>query len=88
MGYISYKIKIPAISNLIDKMSHLSFIDEPLMCSQFCYHIQQDEHKHRATVHINRKPSEQVEVDWVGDFASIINPNTGENLKTYVFVGV
>lgn len=25
--------------------------DEPLMYSQFCYHIQQDEQKHRATMH-------------------------------------
>ena len=38
--------------------------EEPLMYSQFCYHIQQDEQKHRATMHINRKPGEQVEVDW------------------------
>ena len=35
--------------------------DEPLMYSQFCYHIQQDEQKRRATMHINRKPGEQVE---------------------------
>ncbi len=34
--------------------------DEPLMYSQFCYHIQQDEQKRRATMHINRKPGEQV----------------------------
>lgn len=26
--------------------------DEPLMYSQFCYHVQQDEQKHRATMHI------------------------------------
>ena len=39
--------------------------EEPLMYSQFCYHIQQDEQKHRATMHINRKPGEQVEVDWL-----------------------
>lgn len=37
--------------------------DEPLMYSQFCYYIQQDEQKRRATMHINRKPGEQVEVD-------------------------
>lgn len=37
--------------------------DEPLMYSQFCHHIQQDEQKRHATVHINRKPSDQVEVD-------------------------
>ena len=58
------------------------------MYSQFCYHIQQDEQKHRATMHINRKPGEQVEVDWAGDPATIIDPDTGEILKSYIFVGV
>ena len=62
--------------------------DEPLMYSQFCYHIQQDEQKRRATMHINRKPGEQVEVDWAGDPAAIIDPDTGEILKAYIFVGV
>ena len=62
--------------------------DEPLMYSQFCYHIQQDEQKHRATMHINRKPGEQVEVDWAGDPATVIDPDTGEIIKAYVFVGV
>ena len=40
--------------------------EEPLMYSQFCYHIQQDEQKRRATMHINRKPGEQSEVDCAG----------------------
>jgi transposase len=62
--------------------------DEPLMYSQFCYHIQQDEQMRRATMHIDRKPGEQVEVDWAGDTAAIIDPDTGERLKAYVFVGV
>ena len=62
--------------------------EEPLMYSQFCYHIQQDEQKHRATMHINRKPGKQVEVDWAGDPATIIDPDTGEILKAYIFVGV
>lgn len=62
--------------------------DEPLMYSQFCYHIQQDEQKHRATMHINRKPGEQVEVDWAGDPATITDPDTGEIIKAYIFVGV
>ena len=34
--------------------------EEPLMYSQFCYHIQQDEQKRRATMHIPRKPGEQI----------------------------
>ena len=62
--------------------------DEPLMYSQFCYHIQQDEQKHRATMHIKRKPAEQIEVDWAGDPAMIIDPDTGEIIKAYIFVGV
>ena len=62
--------------------------EEPLMYSQFCYYIQQDEQKRRATMHINRKPGEQIEVDWAGDPAIIINPDTGELIKTYIFVGV
>ena len=62
--------------------------EEPLMYSQFCYYIQQDEQKHRATMHISRKPGEQVEVDWAGDPAIIIDPDTGELVKAYIFVGV
>ena len=61
---------------------------EPLMYSQFCHYIQQDEDKRRATMHINRKPGEQVEVDWAGDAASIIDPDTGEIINAYLFVGV
>ena len=60
--------------------------DEPLMYSQFCYHIQQDEQKRRASMHINRKPGEQVEVDWAGDPAHIIDPDTGELTEASIFV--
>ena len=62
--------------------------EEPLMYSQFCYYIQQDEQKRHATMHINRKPGEQIEVDWAGDTAEIIDPDTGEIIKAYLFVGV
>jgi transposase len=62
--------------------------EEPLMYSQFCYYIQQDEQKRRATMHISRKPGEQVEVDWAGDPAQIIDPDTGEITEAYLFVGV
>ena len=61
---------------------------EPLMYSQFCYYIQQDEEKRRATMHIARKPCEQVEVDWAGDPAHITDPDTGEITPAYLFVGV
>lgn len=62
--------------------------DEPLMYSQFCYYIQQDEQKRRATMHINRKPGEQIEVDWAGDPEQITDPDTGEIIPAFLFVGV
>jgi transposase len=62
--------------------------EEPLMYSQFCYYIQQDEQKRRATMHIGRKPGKQVEVDWAGDPAHIIDPDTSEIIDAYLFVGV
>ena len=55
--------------------------ETPLMYSQFCYYIQQDEQKRRATMHIDRKPGEQVEVDWAGDPAYITDPDTGEETE-------
>ena len=62
--------------------------EEPLMYSQFCYYIQQEEQKRRATMHIPRKPGEQVEVDWAGGTACITDPDTGEITDASIFVGV
>ena len=62
--------------------------EEPLMYSQFCEYIRRDEQKRRATMHIPRKPGEQIEVDWAGDPAHIIAPNTGELTDCWLFVGV
>ncbi len=62
--------------------------EDALMYSQFCYYIQQDEEKHRATMHIDHKPGEQVEVDWAGNTARITVPDTGEIINAYLFIGV
>ena len=62
--------------------------EEPLMYSQFCYHIQQDEQKRNATMHVPRSPGQQVEVDWAGDPAYITDPDTGERIPAWLFVGV
>jgi transposase len=37
---------------------------------------------------IQSKPGEQIEVDWVGQTAAIIDRDTGEIVTMYVFVGV
>ena len=60
---------------------------EPLMYSQFCFYIQQDEERRRATMRIHHKPAERIEVDWAGDPACIIDPVTGETVKAWLFVG-
>lgn len=60
----------------------------PLMYSQFCHHYQQYTLKSNATMRIQRKPGEQIEVDWAGQTASIIDRDTGEIVTMYVFVGV
>lgn len=62
--------------------------EQPLMYSQFCHYLLQNEQKHRATMHISRKPGEQVEVDWAGDPAYITDPDTGVRTKASIFVGV
>jgi len=62
--------------------------EQPFMYSQFCHHIMQHELKRRATLHINRNPGEQVEVDWAGDPAHLTDPDTGEFTKAFLFVGV
>ena len=51
-------------------------------------YIQQNEQKSRATMHIPRKAGQQIEVDWAGDPAKIIDPDTGEITEAWIFVGV
>ena len=91
-GSIQSELKRPGVSKKLLWTEYLASCRmsgaEPLMYSQFCYYIQQDEQRRRATMHIARKPGEQVEVDWAGDPAYIIDPDTGEATKAYVFVGV
>ena len=62
--------------------------NQPLMYSQFCYHYQKYAETKRATMHIPRKPGEQIEVDWAGKTAVIVSNETGETIPVYVFVGV
>jgi len=40
----------------------------------------------KATMHINRKPGELMEVDWAGTTASLVNTDTGGRIPAYIFV--
>ena len=42
--------------------------------------------KTKATMHINRKPGETMEVDWAGQTAHIIDTDTGTAIDAYIFV--
>lgn len=42
--------------------------------------------KYKATMRIRRKPGEIMEVDWAGSTLFIIDRDTGEKVKAYVFV--
>lgn len=59
----------------------------PLMYSQFCFHYQGYTQKKRATMHIPRKPGDQIEVDWAGDPLYLFDRDTGERAAVYLFVG-
>ena len=39
-----------------------------------------------ATMHIERKPGESMEVDWAGGTVPVISTDTGESLDAYIFV--
>lgn len=58
----------------------------PYAYRTFTEHYQDYAMKYKATMRIRRKPGEILEVDWAGKTLSIIDPDTGENRKVYVFI--
>ena len=60
----------------------------PLMYTQFCLYYRVFAQKTKATMHIDRKPGDQMEVDWAGQTTHIIDTDTGEEIPAYVFVAV
>ena len=60
----------------------------PLMYSAFCYQYHQFAAKYKATLHIEHKPGERMEVDWAGSTATLTDRNTKKPMLVYVFVAV
>ena len=58
----------------------------PYQLTQFKTHYREYLVKTKATMHINRKPGETMEVDWAGQTAQLVDGDTGESLAAYVFV--
>jgi transposase len=60
----------------------------PLMYTRFCYHYQEFAAKYKATLRIEHKPGERLEVDWAGDTASLVDNVSGEEIPVYIFIAV
>jgi transposase len=58
----------------------------PYQSTQFNKYYADYARKTKATMHIERKPAESLEVDWCGSTMPIINSDTGEVQDAYVFV--
>lgn len=58
----------------------------PYAYTQFRVYYHRFAKVNKATMHLNHKPGENMEVDWAGQTAAIVDRVTGENIPAYVFV--
>ena len=59
---------------------------QPFQYSSFCDQYRKWARTNHVVMHIERKPAEEMQLDWCGATACVINPDTGDTLKVYVFV--
>ena len=60
----------------------------PYQSTQFNKYYADYVHKTRATMHLDHKPGETMQVDWAGTPAYVLDASTGELLDAYLFVAV
>jgi transposase len=60
----------------------------PYQYSQYCKFYGKFAVISKATMHLNRKSGERMEVDWAGQTASIQDSVTGDGIPVYIFVAV
>jgi len=58
----------------------------PYMYTAFCDRYREYSVRTKATMHIERRPGEQMEVDWAGQTMEITDNLTGEIIPAYIFV--
>ena len=58
----------------------------PYQLTQFKKYYREYVVKNKATMHINRKPGELLEVDWAGQVAYVVDDETGEDIDAFLFV--
>ena len=60
----------------------------PYKSTQFNKYYADYVHKTKATMHLEHKPGETMQVDWAGQTAALVDTDTGEELDAYLFVAV
>lgn len=58
----------------------------PYQSTQFNKYYSEYAIKTNATMHLNHKPGEIMQVDWAGETATVYDTTTGEAITTYLFV--
>ncbi|MCL2791442.1 MAG: IS21 family transposase [Desulfobulbus sp.] len=62
--------------------------DIPFMYSAFCEHYRTYTVRNKATMHLEHRPGEQMEVDWAGQTMAVVDNITGDAITAHVFVAV
>ena len=57
----------------------------PYKSTQFNKYYADYVHKTKATMHLEHKPGETMQVDWAGQTAALVDTDTGERLDAYLF---
>lgn len=60
----------------------------PYQSTQFNKYYADFVHKTKATMRLEHKPGETLQVDWAGQTAHIVDTDTGEQMDAYLFVAV
>ena len=60
----------------------------PYKSTQFNKYYADYVHKTKATMHLEHKHGETMQVDWAGQTAALVDTDTGERLDAYLFVAV
>ena len=60
--------------------------DIPYQLTQFKKYYRDFVVQTKATMHINRRPGELLEVDWSGQTVSVVDTDTGEMIPAHIFV--
>ena len=60
----------------------------PYKSTQFNKYYVDYVHKTKATMHLEHKPGETMQVDWAGQTVALVDTDSGERLETYLFVAV